>query len=191
MSMDEELQRLSKPKGFGESEFPTFEELLLPEDKPITSREIIESYGKRLDLIRQNKDPDAKARCGNDDRKGSELSYKDLGDICNLTVPAIRDIIEGRNKSINMKICNNLAKYFRCTPYYLLGLTQNHSSILIDKKEFMLPFVQVDEHELLDTTQAGQWARIDPALFKTLEKVFHLDPTTREAIRKILDLITK
>ena len=191
MSLEEDLQRISKPKGFGETELPSFEDLLLPEDIQITSTEIIKSYGRQLDLIRQHKDPDVENRCEKNGGAGGELSYTELAAICGFSVPAVKDIIMGKNKSINTKICNHLARYFHCTPYYLLGLAKKYLGVLIDKKEFTFLLLRVDPYELLNVTQAEQWARIDPELFKLLEKVFHLDSATRKTIRKVLDLITK
>ena len=191
MSLEEDLQRISKPKGFGETELPSFEDLLLPEDIQITSTEIIKSYGRQLDLIRQQKDPDVENRCKKNGGVGGELSYTELATICGFSVPAVKDIIVGKNKSINTKICNHLARYFHCTPHYLLGLTEKYLDVLVDRKPFRLPLLRVDSYELLNVTQAAQWAKIDPELFKSLEKVFHLDSATREAIRKVLDLITK
>lgn len=190
MSKEEDLQRLSKPKDFGKTEPPSFEDLLLPNDIEINSREIIESYGRQLDLLRKQNRPIPK---NDKDDKGEEveLSYSDLARIGDISVTAVRDIIDGKNKSINTEICNKFAKFFNCSSMYILGLSEHRFGVSCDNMDLQVPLRRPDYCEILNVVQAAYWARIDPELFKSLEKVFHLDPTTRETIRKILDLIAK
>ena len=190
MSMDEELQRLSKPKGFGESEFPTFEDLLLPNDIEINSREIIESYGRQLDLLRKQNGPIPKNDKDDKDEE-VELSYSDLARIGDISVTAVRDIIEGKNKSINAEICNKFAKFFNCSSMYILGLSKHRFGVSCDNVDLVVSLRRPNYCEILNVVQAAYWARIDPELFKSLEKVFHLDLMARETIRKVLALIAK
>lgn len=175
---EQDLAQLNKPRGFGEDEVPHFDDaFLLPEDTVIYSREMIQSYGKRVEEIRKNAVP--------------PLTLEKMGEIAGTSRETIRNIINGNEKTVNCKIFNRFAKHFRCSAHYLLGLTNDKNSTSVDNKMYKLPLLKVKEQEFLNVIMAGQWARIDPELFYYLEPIFHLDAEKRHAIKIILSQFSK
>ena len=145
---------------------PSKEDLLLPTHARITCREIIKSYGKRVDELR---------------REG-KVTQKKLAEVCGVSSQTISNIIKGVDKSINPVCCNKLAQYFDCTVFYLLGIADKKDGIEIENKQFTLPIIRDSMQDVLYVIQAGQWARIDADLFVLLEKVFKADIETRNII---------
>ena len=175
---EKDLAQLNKPKGFGEHELPHFNEaFLLPESCTLCSREIIQSYAKRVEEIRQNSNP--------------QLTLEKMGEIGGTSRETIRNIISGKEKSVNIKILNKFAIYFQCSVHYLLGLTDDKNSTSVDNENFKIPLIEIDKQEFLDILMAGQWARIDPKLFYCLEPIFHLDEEKRHAIQIVLSQFLK
>ncbi len=175
---EKDLLNITHPKGYGEDGLKTDDEnYYLREDCKIYSPEIIQSYGKRVEEL-----------CKNDNNR---RTYTELGKICGISGQAIKNIVLGKQKSVNIVICNKLAKYFGCSAYYILGVVKNKDGILVDGKEFRLPLCKNSDQETINVTMAGRWAKIDPDLFSCLDDVFHLNKEERQAIKKVLSMITR
>lgn len=174
---EKDLSQLNKPKGFGKHKSLSFDEaFLLPEDCIICSREIIRSYGERVEELR-NGPP--------------SLTLEEMGEIAGASRETIRNIINGKAKTINCKILNKFAIYFQCSAHYLLGLTNDENSTLVDNEMFKLPLIQIEKQEVLNVIMAGQWARIDSELFYCLDSIFHLNEEERHAIQIVLSQFLK
>ena len=179
---EETLKSISKPPEFEKQvreANPSRFDLLLAEDAKITSREIIESFGKRVDELRKR------------GIAGEKVTEKELALTCGVTVQTISNIIKGTGKSVNISLCNKLAEYFECSAYYILGVTAWENGVLIDGKPFKLPFRFDDDQDTINITQAGQWARKDPELFAILERLFQVDSETRVIIRNAIKLMLR
>lgn len=171
ISKSEELIDRMEKYGF----FPF--DYLFQENVKITSREIIRSYGNRV-----------KELCAAG-KNGKKITYEELAKVCDVSVQTISNIVNGNIKSVNIAYCNALAKYFECSAYYILGVTDWKNGILVDAKPFRVPIFHFETQEVINITAAAQWAYIDPALFKLLEQLFHADSATRKTVRETLELI--
>ena len=158
----------------------TEEDLLLPEDKEITSREMIEAFGKRLKELRDQTE-----------ENGEKLNNRRLAEIAGCSSQTIGDIIAGKYKSINPKICNKLARYFGCSAYYLLGIVDGKRDISGLNSAFRIPIMKNSKEQMLNIVQAGQWAKIDRDLFEALEPLFHLEKKERVVDQQLLEMLCK
>lgn len=147
------------------------------ENTSITSKEIIQSYGKRLKML---------CEYGKGQKK---VTYKELAEVCGISVQAISNIIKGKCQSVNVAYCNRLALYLGCSAYYLLGLSDFRYGVRADAKNFQIPIIIYTTQETVDITQAGQWARLDRKLFMLMEKLFHADAEIRDAVYQNLKLL--
>lgn len=156
-------------------------ELYFPENAVIDEPMYIKRYGERLEELRKEGVGDG------------ELSLQDLSDACKvkITKQAIKAIIDGKRKKINIKVCNELAGFFQCSSYYLVGYTEDKNGIYVNGECLKLPFVVGETQEFFDVNKANYWCRVDPELFSVLDGVFHLRPENRKIIREALKLMSK
>lgn len=177
---EETLREISKSQEFMDriEKYGAFSfDYLFQENVKIISREIIQSYGKRV-----------KELCAAG-KNGKKITYEELAKVCDVSVQTISNIINGNIKSVNIAYCNALAKYFECSAYYILGVTDWRNGILVDAKPFRVPIFHFETQEVINITTTAQWAYIDPALFKLLEQLFHADSATRKTVCEALELI--
>lgn len=154
-------------------------ELYLFEGKKITDPKIIKSFGERIDYLRKNAFP------------GQPISLEKLGQACGITKQALSNIVKGKNKSVDPKQCNALARYLKCSAWYLIGACEDRMGVLVNDKEYKMPLRQFDRQSKLNIIKAYNWDSIDPELFELVRQVFMLAPPTRQIICDILKPLLK
>ena len=155
------------------------DELYLPEDEKIYDPKVVKHYGKQIDYLRHNAFP------------GRPISLEKLGQACGITKQALSNIVKGKNKSVNPKQCNALARYLKCSAWYLIGECEDRMGILVKGKEFKMPFRQFGGQSKLNIIEAYNWDSLDPELFELVRQVFMLAPPTRQIICDVLKPLLK
>ena len=155
------------------------EELYLPEDEKIYDPKVVKRYGERIDYLRNNA------------FQGQLISLEQLGQACGITKQALSNIVKGKNKSVDPKQCNTLARCLKCSAWYLIGACEDRMGVLVNDKEYKMPLRQFDKQSKLNIMEAYNWDSIDPELFELVRQVFMLAPPTRQIIRDILKPLLK
>ena len=156
---EEVLKQISKDPGFGKEDLPKFEDFLFPEGGRITDPVAVALHAERLAELKNSTDP--------------AFTNADLAKICHCSVQAIGNIIGGKTKSVNLDYCNRLAQYFNCSAFYVLGVSKHKMGVLIDGKDWNIPFWKSTNDEQIIVLDAIRWAKLAEELFSVLGKVFH------------------
>ena len=150
------------------------------DDIEIPYTEIINSYANRL---RELCDPEKNGK--------RKITQDDLAKVCGVSKQAISNIFNGNVKSVNINYCNALAKFFECSVYFLLGLTDDRYGVIINSEVFRFPIIIADQQEAINIAEVGQWAKRDPALFLLVAQLFQADDTVRQTIYGTLKLMLR
>ena len=90
----------------------------------------------------------------------------------------------------NLDYCNKLARYFNCSAYYILGVVDKKTGVLINGKDILIPLWKSTQEDPINVINAIQWAKMDPKLFSKLNKVFHhKSASKRELLCLLIDEI--
>ena len=150
------------------------------DDIEIPHPEIIKSYANRL---RELCDPEKNGK--------RKITQDDLAKVCGVSKQAISNIFNGNVKSVNIKYCNSLAKYFKCSVFFLLGLTDDRYGMIVNSATYRFPIIIADQQEAINIAEVGQWAKRDPALFLLVAQLFQADDTVRQTIYGTLKLMLR
>ena len=166
----------------------------LPVDYKLTNKTIIKAYAKRMEAL-----VDGTLKVGEEDipQKHSMVQLAEMGGCSSQT---IKDIIQGKHRSINISLLNRISSSLGCSSYYLLGLSDSPYATCIDSRIFRLPIdparkvakdYNINDAVILDAYQLATIAQNDNDLYCAFLDATHLNEEEKEAICLMVSIIKR